>query len=68
MFYLQKEEEIERLTIKDDLSQLGKAVFIIKKGIEVQKRAVSERNHLRFIIILNLDCFESESIHVRNWS
>eukprot|EP00347_Sterkiella_histriomuscorum_P018664 403344647 len=34
------EEEIERMTIKDDMTLVQKGVFIMKKGIDIQKRAV----------------------------
>lgn len=40
MEYLQTEEEIERMTIKDDMTLIQKGVFILKKGIDIQKQAV----------------------------
>ena len=40
-YMIQTEEEIEKLTIKDDLTQIQKGVFILKKGQEIQKKAVS---------------------------
>ena len=40
--FIQTEEEIEKLMIKEDLSQVQKGVLILKKGQEIQKKAVRD--------------------------
>jgi hypothetical protein len=41
ILYLQTPEEIEQWCTKDDLDDVKRAVFMLKKGYEIQKISVS---------------------------
>jgi hypothetical protein len=56
---MQSEEEIAKYCTKEDLTELARAVHLLKKGYEVQKLSVSAFD-LTLKIINNLDRYMRE--------
>lgn len=54
------EEEIAKYCTKEDLSELARAVHLLKKGYEVQKLSVSSTRTNLLQIINNLDRYMKE--------